>query len=245
VSSLSIALIVFVCAFGCALIGMAVRLPEHHRDQDSRDVVKLVMGLVATIAALVLSLLVASASNSYNVQRSELQSLSANVILLDRLLVAYGPEAKDVRDRLRESVRLSHDQIWSPSGAQPMALDRVPAFIIELEGLSPKTDAQRSMQNKIVELGATLVQTRLLMFEQLGGTILWPVLTVLVFWICVLFLGFGIFTRHNVTIVAALLLGALSVSGALFLILELSNPYSGLLQLSDAPLRNALVQLGR
>ena len=101
------------------------------------------------------------------------------------------------------------------------------------------------MQNKIVELGATLVQTRLLMFEQLGGTILWPVLTVLVFWICVLFLGFGIFTRHNVTIVAALLLGALSVSGALFLILELSNPYSGLLQLSDAPLRNALVQLGQ
>ena len=120
---------------------MAVRLPEHHRDQDSRDVVKLVMGLVATIAALVLSLLVASASSSYNVQRSELQSLSANVILLDRLLVAYGPVANDVRDRLRESVRLSHDQIWSPSGAQPMALDRVPAFIIELEGLSPKTDA--------------------------------------------------------------------------------------------------------
>ena len=139
VSPLSITLIVFVCAFGCALIGMAVRLPEHHRDQDSRDVVKLVMGLVATIAALVLSLLVASASSSYNVQRSELQSLSANVILLDRLLVAYGPEAKDVRDRLRESVRLSHDQIWSPNGAQPMALDRVPAFIIQLESLSPKT----------------------------------------------------------------------------------------------------------
>jgi hypothetical protein len=245
VSSLAIALIVFGCAFACALIGMAVRLPDHHRDQDSKDVVKLVMGLIATIAALVLGLLIASANSSYNVQRSELQSLSGNVILLDRLLVAYGPEAKEVRDRLRESVQLTHEQIWSPNGAQPMALDRVPGFIVQLQSLSPKTDAQRSMQNRIVELGETLVQTRLLMFEQLGGAILWPVLTVLVFWICILFLGFGIFTRPNVTLIAALSLGALSVSGALFLILELSNPYSGLLQISDTPLRNALVQLGR
>jgi hypothetical protein len=245
VSSLAIASIVFGCAFGCALVGAVVRLPEDHRDQDSRDVVKLVLGLIATIAALVLSLLIASTSNSYNAQRSELQSLSANVILLDRLLAAYGPEAKDARDRLRDSVQMTHDQIWSRDGAQPMALDRVHEFIIRLQGLSPKTDAQRAMQGRIMDVGQTLVQTRLLMFEQLGGAIHWPVLAVLVFWICVLFLGFGIFTRRNPTIVAALLLGALSVSAALILIMELSSPYNGLLQISDTPLRNALAQLGR
>ena len=244
-SSVVIALIVFGCTFGSALVGMAIRLPEHHRDQDFKDVVKLVMGLIATISALVLSLLVASANSSYNAERSELQSLSANVILLDRLLVSYGPEAKVVRDLLREFITLTHERIWSPNGVQPLALGEVTRFFNEIQTLSPKTDAQRSMQGQIMQIGENLVQTRLLMFEQLGSGISWPVVAVLVGWICMLFLGFGLFTRPNLTVTVALVVGALSVSGAIFLILELSSPFSGLLQISDAPLRYALAQIGR
>ena len=87
-SSLAIASVVFSCSFGAALVGMVlhVKLPDRHLDTESRDVVKLVMGLIATMAALVLSLLIASASSSYNQQSSELNAVSANIILLDRTL---------------------------------------------------------------------------------------------------------------------------------------------------------------
>jgi hypothetical protein len=101
------------------------------------------------------------------------------------------------------------------------------------------------MHDRILAMSIGLVRTRLLMFEQLGPTIQWPVLAVLVGWICILFLGFGFFTHPNRVVIAALLLGALSVSAAMFLILELTDPYGGLLRISDGPLRNALAQLGR
>jgi hypothetical protein len=91
----------------------------------------------------------------------------------------------------------------------------------------------------------SITQARLLMFEQLGGSIAWPFLTVLVFWICVLFLGFGLFARFNATVTLALLVGALSVAGAIFLILELNDPYHGLMHISDEPLRDAIAQIDR
>ena len=130
-SSLHIALVVFGCSFVSALVGMALKLPDHHRDPDSRDAVKLVMGLIATISALVLSLLIVSANSQFNTQRSELQSLSANVILLDRLLVSYGPEAKASRDGLRDVIVVMHDRIWSPGGVKAADLGRQPNFSIK------------------------------------------------------------------------------------------------------------------
>jgi hypothetical protein len=244
-SPLAIASIIFGCVLGSALLGMFITLPDHHRDQDSKDVVKLVMGLIATISALVMSLLIASANASYNAQRSELQSLAANVILLDRFLVSYGPEAQDIRGLLRSSVMATHDRIWAPGGVQPMTLDTVTGFLSRIQTLAPKTDAQRLIQGRIIQVGETLVQTRLLMFEQLGDEVSLPVLTVLVGWICILFLGFGLFARIHLTVAIAVISGALSVSGAIFLILELSEPFGGLLRISDAPLQHVLTQIGR
>ena len=242
-SSLHIALVVFGCSFVSALVGMALKLPDHHRDPDSRDAVKLVMGLIATISALVLSLLIVSANSQFNTQRSELQSLSANVILLDRLLISYGPEAKESRDGLRDVIVVMHDRIWSPGGVKAADLGSATKFLDQVQSLTPKTESQRSMHLLALRATETLLQTRLLMFEQLGHTISGTVLTVLVGWICVLFLGFGLFTRFNVTVIVALLLGALSVSGAIFIIVDLGEPFSGLLRVSDAPLLNALAQI--
>jgi hypothetical protein len=247
-----IASVAFGCSFGAALIGMLLhaKLPERHLDADSRDVVKLVMGLIATMSALVLSLLIASANSSYNAQSSELQSLAANVLLLDRMLVFYGPEAKEARDRLRDAVAVTHDRIWS-GGAREANLNPATmqsstnTFFERLQSLVPKTDAQRAMQSRAIQAAENIAQTRLLMFEQSGGSISWPFLTVLIFWISVLLLGFGLFARFNATVILALLVGALSVSCAIFLILELTAPYQGLMQISDAPLRNALVQIDR
>ena len=250
-SPFAIASLVFVCAFGAALVGMVLhaRLPEHHLDPESRDVVKLVMGLIATIAALVLSLLIASASTSYDRQNSELKALSANVVLLDRTLEFYGPGAKVVREGLRDVVRHTHDRIWSPEGVRPEDLNSretrnsVKANVEQLQSLSPKTDMERMLQSRAIQESENITQSRLLMFEQLGGSISWPFLTVLVFWISMLFLGFGLFARFNATVTVALLVGALSVAGAIFLILELNDPYRGLMRISDEPLRNAMAQI--
>ena len=105
-SDIAISMILFACVFAGALLGIYLRtaLPEHHLSTESKDVVKLGMGLIATMAALVLSLLIASTKGSYDTQRSELRQLSANIMLLDRVLAHYGPETKDSRDLLRHAV---------------------------------------------------------------------------------------------------------------------------------------------
>jgi len=251
VSPFAIASLVFVCSFGAALVGMVlhVTLPDHHLDPDSRDVVKLVMGLIATMAALVLSLLIASANTSYDRQSSELKALSVDIILLDRTLEFYGPGAQAARDGLRDVVQRTHDRIWSPEGVRPEDLNSMEtrnsgkANVERLHALSPQTDMERMLQSRAIQELENISRSRLLMFEQLGGSISWPFLAVLVFWISMLFLGFGLFARFNATVTLALLVGALSVAGAIFLILELNDPYRGLLRISDEPLRNAIAQI--
>ena len=220
-------------------------------DTDSRDVVKLVMGLIATISALVLSLLIASANSSYDQQKNELNTLSANIVLLDRTLEFYGPEAKAARDALRDAVRKTHDRIWSPDGVRPELLTSTEtqrfakANIERFLSLSPKTDAERVMLSRAIRISDSITQTRLLMSAQLGSAIAWLFLTVLIFWICALFFGFGLFARFNATVTLALLIGALSVACAIFLILELNDPYHGLLRISDEPLRTAISEIDR
>jgi hypothetical protein len=251
VNSLAIASIVLGGSFAAALVGMIlhIKLPDRHLDPDSRDVVKLVMGLIATMSALVLSLLIASASSSYEQQSSELKALSANIILLDQTLGTYGPGAQVLRDRLRDVVRQTHDRIWSPDGVRPEDLNSaetrnaVKANVEQLYKLSPTTDIERTLLSRALQQSDGIAQARLQMFEQLGSSIPWPFLTVLVFWICMLFLGFGLFSSPNPTITVALLVGAASVACAIFLILELNDPYRGLMRISDQPLRNAIAQI--
>ena len=99
------------------------------------------------------------------------------------------------------------------------------------------------MQSRAIQQADSITQARTLMFEQLGGSIPWPFLTVLILWICMLFLGFGLFSSPNPTVTVALLAGALSVACAIFLILEMNDPYRGLMRISDEPLRDALAQI--
>jgi hypothetical protein len=248
-SSLAIASVVLGGSFGAALVGMV--LPGHRLDAASQDAVKLVMGLIATMTALVLGLLIASANTSNDRQSSELKVVSAKIVLLDRTLEFYGPDAKMARDGLRDVVRQTHDRIWSPEGARPEDLNSIEtrnaskANIEELLSLSPRTDLERMMQSRALQDIESISQSRLLMFEDLGGSIKWPFLMILIFWICMLFLGFGLFVRFNATVTVALFVGALSVAGAIFLILELNDPYHGLMRISDEPLRNAMAQIDR
>lgn len=250
---LIIASVLLGLSFGAGLLGMYLNhaLPERHLDADARDVVKLVMGLVATMAALVLGLLVASANSSHDDQTRELRKLSADVMLLDRTLALYGPEADPVRASLRDLIQQTHDAVWSPDGARPENLNSTSvqraarARLAQVAALEPKTDTQRLLKARAIDQVDDVSRSRLQMFESRGGQISWPFLTVLIFWISILFLGFGLLARFNPTVVVTQFLGAVSVAGALFLILELNEPYRGLLQISDAPLQMAITQLDR
>jgi hypothetical protein len=250
-TSLAIGSIVLVCVFGGALLGMLLRtrLPEHHLSSESKDVVKVGMGLIATMSALVLGLMVASAKSAYDTQKSGFTQMSVKIILLDRGLAHYGPQAKEARELLRVIVARMLAQIWPEDGSGHAQLDpraaRAEALYDKIQELSPKTEAQRSIQTQLLSIAVDIGQTRWLLFQQTGSSISTAFLVVVVFWLSVIFASFGLFAPANATAIITLLLCALSVSGALFLILELDHPFDGLIQISSTPLRNALEQLGQ
>ena len=251
-SPLAISLIIFACVFGGAIIGLMLHriLPEHHSSTETKDVVKLGMGLVATMSALVLALLIASAKGSYETQSGEVVHMSAGFVQLDRVLQHYGPETAAARALLRKTVTTAINLIWSDNGYQTNALDsralqaEGSQFFEMIENLTPRDDAQRSLQSQALTIASDLGNTRLLLIEQARGTIAMPFLVVLVFWLTMIFLSFGLFAPSNTTVIAVLLVCAMSVSGAIFLVLELDRPFTGVMQISSAPMRDALAHLG-
>jgi hypothetical protein len=250
-NSIAISSITFAFVFGGDLLGMALRavLPDHHLNSDSKDAVKVGMGLVATMAALVLGLLIASAKSSYDTQNSELTDLSSKLVLLDRVLAHYGPESKDARDQVRTTAVSALDQMWSKdsTGLSQMEPPSTGSEVLydKIQALSPKDDTQRSIKSQALSIVIGLGQTRWLMYEQRVGSISAPLLTILIFWLTALFISFGLFAPRNATVVATLFISALSVSCAILLILEMYSPYSGLIRIHDTPLRSALAHLGQ
>ena len=248
---IGVACIVLVCVFGGAMLGMAVHtvLPEHHLNTESKDVIKLGMGLIATMSALVLALLTNSAKGSYDTQRNEVTQVSANVILLDRVLAHYGPETKEARDLIKVSAADMIDRIWPSDRVQGAKLGPTTTsgelFFDKIQELRPKDDVQRSLQAQALGLSIGIGQARLLLFEQGGRSIPMPFLVLLIFWVAIIFLSFGLFAPRNATVIATLFLCALSVSGAIFLIMELDRPFGGVIQISSAPLRNAIASIGK
>jgi hypothetical protein len=239
--------------FGGALVGtlLHAKLPQHHRDGDSKDVIKLVMGLIATIAALVLGLLIASAHSAYDTQESEVRQLAVHLVLLDRILAHYGPEAAGARTVLREIVIADVERIWPNEGAgtakmpSPQVRAQGEELFEMIANMSPHAEVQRFTQSRALQILTDMANTRRLMAEQAGGSLSWPFFVVLIFWLVVLFLGFGLFARFNATVFTAFFVGAISVAGAIFLILELYHPYGGLMQISSRPMHMALDQIGK
>lgn len=243
--------IIFCCIFAGALLGMWLghALPQHHLDGETKDLVKLGVGLIGTMAALLLGLLVASAKSSYDARSSELTQMAANTVLLDRALVHYGPAAGPIRGVLKVAVARMIDQVWGKGytdagslleGAQPLGV-----VYDKIQELDPQSDAQRAIQSQAASIILNFGQERLLLFAQSGSSISTPFLVVVVFWLTVLFISFGLFAPRNPTAIVTLFVAAISVAGALYLVLDLDHPFSGLMQISSAPLRNALSVLGK
>jgi hypothetical protein len=253
VNALAVALVAFAACSAAGILGLRLRerLPEHHLENEARDAVKLVMGLVATMSALVLGLLVSAAQTSYRTRGDELALFAANVVSLDRVLLHYGGEAEAPRDLLRQGVVVEFGRIMAAEGVRAEAVapgidtNALEPVYQALQRLRPGTDAERQGLARAMDLSVAITRTRMLLVEQQVSALPAAFLGVLVSWLAVLFLGFGLMTRLNPTVVGALLTGALAVAGALFLVLELDTTRFGLIRLSNAPLRAALDVLQR
>jgi hypothetical protein len=250
-NDLLISLLVFAIIFGGALVGVMVRplLSETHLNADSKDVVRMATGLIGTLAALVLGLLIASAKGSFDQKTSQVKQMTATIILLDGLLAQYGPDATPVRNLLRQSIPPLANRIWHeeviPVG-KPVRFEssaQASTFENQLEHLSPTNDAQRSLQSRAIQAFTEGAQIRLQLFAQTGGSIPTPFLVILVFWLGAIFVSFTLFARTNLVVMAALFACALSFAAAIFLVLELDNPFAGLMGISSATLRSALLPL--
>lgn len=240
-----------VLSFAC-LLGVMLRrwLPDQHVGDSTKDAVRLVMGLIATMAALVLGLLIASAKSSYDAQQGALVHLSTEIVQLDRLLAVYGPEALSARARFHAAVERAVDRIWPSEYGQPSSATlpgnaNIPVDVYtSISNLEAQTDGQRFAKAHALEVAADLSRTRVLMAAESGSSVPLPFLLVLVFWLIFLFVSFAMFAPANPTVMAVLFFGALSVAGAIFLILELDQPFTGVMRLSSLPLRGALAQIG-
>jgi len=250
-SPVTISVIVFGCVFGGALLGTFIhsRLPNDYLDSDSKEAVRLGMALVGTTVALVLGLLIASGKGFYDTQSSEVTQLAADVELLDRVLLHFGPDAKEVRELLRSSTARVVDVMWAGDGEDkthnaPFGTNEA-AVLNGIQQLATQNDNQRFLQSQALSMAIKIGQTRSLLFAQRSLSVPMPLLAILVFWLILLFVSFGLFVRPNVVVVVSLFASALAVCAAIFLILEMFRPYSGLIQVSSAPLRAVLAQLGQ
>jgi hypothetical protein len=253
VNAVLVALVVLTCTFGGALVGMWLRaaLPQHHLDGESRDVVKLATGLIATMAALVLGLVVASAKSGFDALDEALKHSAAKVLMLDRALARYGPETANVRQSIRGVVVARLEMTWPEDAARIPRLDNSQAtgtletIADEILALAPQTEAQRRLQAQALAIGNELMETRWLVLGVAGSSVGLPFLSIVVCWLTLIFMSFGLFAPRHATAIVALGLAALSVAAAVFLILEMDHPLDGLMKISSDPLHYALSHLGK
>jgi hypothetical protein len=236
----------FACGFGGAVAGMGLAriLPRHHLEGESRDVIRLAMATVATMTALVLGLMIAAAKGSFDERASEFKHASVQAAVLDRVLAAYGPEAAQARRTLREVIGVALQQFDAafvpedePRLSRTTTIGAIQSAILPLR---PSTDDQRWLKTQALDIAIDIARTRWLLIEPSEGYIQSPFLLMVMFWLAVMFVSFGMFAPVNASVTVAFLLTALSIAGAIFVILEMDQPYGGLIRVSDAPMRQVL-----
>jgi hypothetical protein len=252
-SPLAVAGVAFACMFASTLAAIVGKpaLPGHHLSADSKEIVKLGMGMIATLAALVLGLLIASTKGTYDAQGGAVKELAAKVLLLDRVLAKYGPETKDARDLLRSAVVAILDRIWPEDRGRVANLTpgearaAGEAMYDKIVALAPQNEAQRTLKARALDITSDVAQARLRLFAQQDSSLPLPFLVVLVFWLSVLFAGYGLLAPSNATVLAVLIVCTLSAAAAIFLMLELASPFAGSMRVSSAPLRDAASLIGQ
>ena len=232
------------------MLGMYLRaaLPDRQLSPETKDSVRLGMGLVATMTALLLGLLVASAKDLYDARRREVIHLGGALDFLVRVLGFYGPEAAEAGEMLRGLNEGLIQQLWPHKRVRTAETDHVTsplrALYNSISKLAPENDVQRAAKAEALETTADLSKTRLLLYAMGDTSIATPVLVIVILWLTTIFISFGLFAPMNWTAIGSMFIAALSVSSAIFLIMDLDRPFDGVIQISDAPLRNVLNRRG-
>ena len=247
-ASIWIAAAVAVLTFASGMAGLYLQkqLPKQHMSGGSKDMILAVIGLVTLLLALVLGTLVGNTYAFFAMQKSEMETMASRVLLVDQALAQYGPEAKPARDKLKEAVTQSYELFWRGADRDPeqlkvdAALTRWTSMTDDLGSLNPTTATQKDALAAAKANLALMEQTRLLMSLQLSSPIAWSLVISVIAWSMFLFCGFGVLSGTNPTTMAALALGAVSVASAMFLILDLSQPYSGLFRIPPAAMEQTL-----
>jgi hypothetical protein len=247
-----IGLLVFGLVFGAALLGLLLGkvLPTQHLSPDTRDVVRVTMAMLATLSAVVLGLLTGAAIGSVAEKESELRNAGVQFVMLDRALASYGPETTQARTQLKEILALRINQMW-PEEGDSVALSAlgdgagIEAVRDEIFALSPQTAKQVWLHANALEYANAIAISRWTTLEQIGSRFPWAFFFVVVGWLAIIFMSFGLFAPRNASVVAALLVASVGLSGAVFMILEMDQPYDGLVKIPSTSLRLALDQLGR
>lgn len=249
---ISIAAITFVCAFGGALLGNYIRtlLPPTHLSKESQDIMRLGMGLVATMTALLLGLVTASARSQFDGQDVAIRASMSNILTVDRLLARYGPETQPTRDLLKRAVVSRLQATWPEDNTPGTGLsEQSTAGVEQLENqileLVPATDKQRWIKSEALKLSEDVMKARWRVLSSGSGSVPFVFLVVVIFWLTVTFGSFGLYADQNASVLAVLFVSTLSVAAAVYLIVELDDPFNGLIKVSSGPLHYALGQLGQ
>ena len=251
--ALLIAFIIFAFMLGGILLGSTLRviLPDDHTQADSKDILMASAGMMATLIALIIGLLVTSAKGTYDVTTLRITQVGAKIITLDYYLSRYGPEAKEVRELLPQAIASGIERIWpneSKHGADLAKMEsetEMADVYNKIRELSPKNDSQKYLQTRALQLMDDIMQLRWMVIEQSQTNLPRVFLVVLTFWLTVLFAQFGLLAPRNWTAMSALFICAISMSGAIFLILELNQPLEGAIKMSSTPLHKSLLLIGK
>jgi len=251
-SATIIAILILAGSCGGLLLTVFLRhhLPPHHEEGATRELLKIATGMLATLVALILGLLVSSAKNTFDTATAEITQSGAQIITLNRTLASYGPDAQPVRVLLQRNLAASIERVWPGRQALVPAIASVNASATNelaeaIRRLAPQNDAQKHLQAKAEAQLASLAEGTWLIFEQMQNPLPPVFLIVLGFWLIQLFIGLGLIAPRNSTSVIAMLTCALSMSAAVFLVLEMNHPLDGLIKVSSAPLEAALAVISK
>jgi len=246
-----ISLAVLAIVFCSAMLGMQLSriLPQDHLTDQTKSVVTVSTGVVGTLTALVLGLLIAAANSSFNTKNQEVIEIAADLIRMDRMLRRYGPEADGLRDLLRRCTAMKIQDLFPegatklPNFANPRTLALLEEVQDRLVAFAASNPNQRWLQSQGLQLTSSIVGARWLLVEQNTIGIPVPLLVVVVFWLTLLFLSFGLFAPHNATAILTLFLCALAVAEAIEMTQELNTPFQGIIRISSKPMKDALDQI--
>ncbi len=235
-TAVNVALGTFIVIFAGVCFGILLHehLPKHYLRKETGETVKLAAGVIATLAALTLGLLIASAKGSYDTRVGLVRKMAASLILSDRLLVLYGAEARDARVKLRAIIPPATDHIWSenaPGGAKKHfeAVTESEEYANAIYALAPKNDLQQRLRERVVQATLDAANARLELFSQLNNLLPLPLLVVLAVWFAVMFAAYSMYAEINLVSIVALTICAASIAGAMFLLFQMNNPFSGLM----------------